>query len=82
VYEGYYDYNVQTYDAHEDGKVYQPHELKLAISDINNDGLNDIIFKGEVIHEEKSKRPQPVAFVFLFDKLSGHFKAKENSNEK
>lgn len=49
VYEGYYDFNLRTYDAHEDNKVYEPHELSLKIKDYNNDGFNDIAFTGKFV---------------------------------
>jgi hypothetical protein len=34
VYEGYFDYAIQTYDAHEDNWVYEPKELKLGVKDV------------------------------------------------
>lgn len=42
VYEGYFDYAVRTYDAHEDNRIYDPNELTVKIKDYNNDGFNDI----------------------------------------
>lgn len=47
VYKGYSDYNIQTYDAHEDRSVFEPNELKIVIKDQNKDGLNDILFTGQ-----------------------------------
>lgn len=47
VYEGYYNYNVQTYDAHQDIAVFKPNELKMSFKDVNSDGYNDITFSGE-----------------------------------
>lgn len=49
VYEGYFDYDVQTYDAHEDNKIYEPNELTLKVKDVNNDGFNDISFYGKTV---------------------------------
>jgi hypothetical protein len=49
VYEGYYDYDTQTYDAGQDRWVYEPNELKLLVKDFNNDGYNDISFEGKLI---------------------------------
>lgn len=49
VYEGYYDTNLRTYDTHEDNKIYEPYELSLKIKDYNNDGFNDIAFKGKSV---------------------------------
>lgn len=46
VYEGYKDYEVKTYDCHEDNSIYEPNELKLTVKDYNNDGFNDISFSG------------------------------------
>lgn len=47
VYEGYYDYDVQTYDSHEDQSINEPFELNIAFTDENNDGFNDIVFTGQ-----------------------------------
>jgi len=47
IYEGYFDYDVQTYDAHEDLSVFEPNELRIGIKDENNDGFNDIVFTGQ-----------------------------------
>ncbi|UKB82137.1 hypothetical protein LF887_14095 [Chryseobacterium sp. MEBOG06] len=106
VYEGYYDYKLRTYDAHEDSKVYEPNELKLLIKDFNKDGLNDIAFTGkivliqghtpqgdwydtEVINGKQVKysvdhpfKKIPVEYIFLYDKKTKHFKAKEDYKEK
>lgn len=46
VYEGYYDYWVKTYDAHEDDSVFEPNELRMDFVDENKDGFNDIVFSG------------------------------------
>lgn len=106
VYEGYYDFNLRTYDAHEDNKVYEPYELQLKIKDYNNDRVNDIAFKGKSVLV-RGRTPDgdwydfttingkqvnysadhpfqkiPVEYIFLYDKKSGHFKAKENYAEK
>jgi len=97
VYEGYYDYDVCTYDAHEDLSVFEPNELKIAYKDNNNDGFNDIIFTGQKLMLGKYTKDslwydvengQPftvenpadrisIKYIFLYDKLTGHFKAKE-----
>ncbi|WP_343658702.1 hypothetical protein [Chryseobacterium sp.] len=106
IYEGYYDYNLRTYDAHEDNKVYEPYELQLKIKDYNNDGVNDIAFKGKSVLV-RGRTPDgewydyttingkqvsysadhpfqkiPVEYIFLYDKKTGHFKAKEDYAEK
>lgn len=49
IYEGYFDYEVQTYDAHQDNKVYEPNELTLKVKDFDNDGFNDISFNGKIV---------------------------------
>lgn len=49
VYEGYFDYDVRTYDAHGDNKIYEPYELALKVNDFNNDGYNDISFYGKIV---------------------------------
>lgn len=49
VYEGYYDYDVRTYDAHQDNRIYEPNELTLKVKDFNNDGFNDISFNGKIV---------------------------------
>lgn len=106
VYEGYFDYGVRTYDAHEDNKIYEPNELTLKVKDFNNDGFKDISFNGKIVLIQGQTKngdwfdtetingkeitysiDNPfkeirVEFVFLYDKRSGHFKAKENYTEK
>jgi hypothetical protein len=106
VYEGYFDYDVQTYDAHEDNKIYEPNELTLKVKDFNNDGFNDISFNGKTVFIQGQTKngdwfdtetingkevtysiDNPfkkisVEFIFLYDKQTGHFKAKENYTEK
>lgn len=106
VYEGYFDYAVRTYDAHEDNRIYEPNELTLKIKDYNNDGFNDIAFVGKIVliqGQTKSGdwfdsetingktitysidnpfKKIAVEFFFLYDKQTGHFKAKENYTEK
>jgi hypothetical protein len=106
VYEGYFDYAIRTYDAHQDNTIYKPNELTLKIKDYNNDGFNDIAFVGKIVFiqgqtkigdwfDSETKKGKtitysvdnpfkkiPVEFVFLYDKQTGHFKAKENYTEK
>jgi len=106
VYEGYFDYAVRTYDAHQDNRIYEPNELTLKIKDYNNDGFNDIAFVGKIVliqgqtkngdwfdsetingktitySVDNPFKKIPVEFVFLYDKQTGHFKAKENYTEK
>lgn len=106
VYEGYFDYALRTYDAHQDSRIYEPNELNLNIEDYNNDGFNDIAFVGKIVFIQGQKengdwfdseiingkfknysidnpyKKIPIKFVFLYDKHTGHFKAKENYTEK
>ena len=46
VLEDIKDFEVRTYDCHEDKSVYSPAELKLKTKDFNKDGYNDISFSG------------------------------------
>jgi hypothetical protein len=83
VYEGYYDYTIRTYDAHGDNTLYEPHQLQLTIQDKNGDGLNDITFKGKLLYDDGIKNyTTPLEFIFLYDKQTGHFRAKENYEKK
>jgi hypothetical protein len=106
VYEGYFDYDLRTYDAHEDNRIYEPNELIFRIKDFNNDGFNDISFSGKIVliqgqtkngdwfdtetingkaltySVDNPFRKIPVEFIFLYDKQTGHFKAKENYTKK
>lgn len=105
VYEGYFNYSVKTYDAHQDNKIYEPNELKLNVKDFNRDGLNDISFNGKIVliqgvkyghwydgetingkkitySVENPYKKIPIEFIFLYDKHTGQFKAKENYNDK
>lgn len=97
VYEGYYDYDVQTYDAHGDLSVFEPYELNIAFKDENKDGFNDILFTGQKLmlgkytkdslwYDVENGKPFTVEnpadrisikYIFLYDKKTGHFKAKE-----
>lgn len=47
VYEGYVDYKLTTYDAHEDISIFEPNELRIRFEDENKDGFNDIVFSGQ-----------------------------------
>ena len=106
VYEGYYNYDIRTYDAHEDNRIYAPNELILKVKDFNNDGFNDISFNGKILliqgqtesgfwfdneiingktvtySVDNPFKKIPIEFIFLYDKQTGHFKAKENYTEK
>ena len=106
VYEGYYDYEIQTCDAHQDISIYEPNELNLKIKDYNSDGFNDIAFVGKIVLIQGRTKDGiwydteinngdtitysvdnpfekiPIEFIFLYDKETGHFKAKENDIEK
>jgi hypothetical protein len=97
VYEGYFDYDVQTYDAHEDLSVFKPHELNIGFTDENKDGFNDIVFtgqklmlgeyiKGSLWYDVENGKPFTIKnpadkisikYIFLYDKQTGHFKAKQ-----
>jgi hypothetical protein len=97
VYEGYYDYAIRTYDAHEDISVFEPNELRIAFKDENRDSYNDIIFSGRKLmlgkytkdslwYDVENGKPFTVdnpadrisvKYIFLYDKKTGHFKAKE-----
>lgn len=98
VYEGYYDYAVQTYDAHEDLYVFEPSELGIKFVDNNKDSFNDIVFMGQKLmlgkytkdsswYDVENGKPftvenpasrHLVKYIFLYDKQSGHFKAKHD----
>ena len=106
VYKGYRNYEVRTYDAHQDISIYEPNELNLKIKDYNNDGFNDIAFVGEIVLIQGRTKDGiwydteiingdtitysvdnpfdkiPIEFIFLYDKKTGHFKAKEDYVEK
>jgi len=106
VYEGYYNYKIQTYDAHQDHTIYEPNELTLKIKDYNNDGFNDIAFVGKIVLIQGRTKNGiwfdyeiingdtvtysidnpfekiPVEFIFLYDKQTEHFKAKEDYEKK
>ena len=93
VYDGYKDYETKTYDSNADNTVFEPYELKLKIKDYNHDGLNDISFNGKLvltegiskngmwynanISEENPFIKIPTEYIFLYDKKTKHFGAKE-----
>jgi hypothetical protein len=90
IYEGYTDYEVQTYDAEEDEYVFEPNELKLSAHDINKDGFNDLVFSGKIVLIQGLTKDSiwydgeysidnpfnklPIRYVFLYDKRSRHFR--------
>lgn len=96
VYEGYYNYNIRTYDADETFCVFKPYELNISFKDNNNDGYNDIIFTGQKLmlgkytkdslwYDVEDGKPFtvehpgsiiPIKYIFIYDKKTGHFKAK------
>lgn len=98
IYEGYYNYNLQTYDAHQDTDVFEPNELTIRFTDENSDGFNDFIFTGQKLmlgkytkdnfwYDVENGKPFTIEnpadrisikYIFLFDKHTGHFKAKAN----
>ena len=47
VYEGY---GIQTFDGHQDNKIFEPNELKLVVKDFNGDGFNDVVFEGNLVY--------------------------------
>lgn len=50
IYEGYYNYDVQTYCAYQSGLwLFEPYELNLSVKDINEDGYNDLTFSGKLV---------------------------------
>ena len=49
VYDGYLDYETQTYDREENNIVFEPFELNLQVKDENKDGINDIVFTGKLV---------------------------------
>lgn len=98
VYDGYFEYEVQTYDSEQNLSVFEPNELNIAFNDENEDGYNDIIFTGQKLmlgkytkdslwYDVENGKPFTIKnpariisikYIFLYDKQTGHFKAKEN----
>lgn len=90
VYEGYYDFAVRTYDAHEDGAIYENYELNLTVGDVNKDGFNDLTFSDNLLLQQNEEvgitvydtlRKIPLSFIFLYDSTTGHFRAVKNYKE-
>ena len=97
VYEGYYDYNLQTVSTGEGLYAFEPEELNSEFIDENNDSFNDIVFSGKKLmlgkytkdslwYDIENGKPFtiqnpanriPVKYIFIYDKQTGHFKAKE-----
>ncbi len=73
--DGFSVYFLRTYDSDETTSINEPFELKMKISDFNNDKLNDISFSGKII---KYAKKYPVDFQFLYNKKTGHFSEKED----
>lgn len=49
VYNGFLGNRPQTYDVNEDNSVNEPSELHYKVTDVNNDGYNDIVFFGKIV---------------------------------
>jgi hypothetical protein len=85
VYKGFYDGGIKTYSSNNNYPNYQPHKLNIKITDENKDGFNDIIFMGELIIPamgDEDEKKFLVEFIFLYNKKTGYFDAKENYKEK
>ncbi len=49
VYNGFLGNRPQTYDVNQDNSVNEPSEFHYKVSDVNNDGYNDIVFFGNIV---------------------------------
>ncbi|MCD7932118.1 MAG: hypothetical protein LUH15_12630 [Tannerellaceae bacterium] len=66
------DEPVQTYDAHKDHDLFDHPELQLTIEDRDNDGFNDLIFKGARQYYDPPAqttvlKSEPVEYLFLYN---------------
>jgi len=93
VYDGYKDYETKTYDCNADYTIFEPYELKIKIKDYDHDGFNDISLNGKLLltdgidsagmdyngtfSEENPFIKIPVEYIFVYDKKTKHFVAKE-----
>lgn len=68
IYEGYYDYELSTYDRHQDLAVYNPYELKIIVEDKNKDGYNDLMFEGNLVY---LMAKSPKGFWYDVDEING-----------
>ena len=86
VFDGFKDYFPRTYDADHDNNFNNPYEMKLGITDINKDGLNDISFTGTIMHATNDSGPNykavNVRFNFIYDPKTGHFTEQEDYSKK
>lgn len=75
---------LNTYDAHEDDRTFEPHELTLKAADYNQDGHNDIAFYGNLVSntEDQQITKTPIEFILIYDKKTGHFTCKEDYTKK
>lgn len=87
VYEGSCDFGdgthgLRTYDEHEDGKIYDPRELKFVTHDFDGDGYNDIAFEGDAVTEDGLEKLFHMQMIILYNPKTGRFEPKEDYNEK
>ena len=78
VLGGFQDYFPRTYDSH-GVLVNEPNEFELSIIDDNDDGFNDIVFKGFIRNASESTT---VNFIFLYHQETQFFIEKENYYDK
>ena len=86
VYDGFLGYRPQTYSTGYSNEINIPNELCHKFQDENHDGLNDVIFFGKVRYSKidlgVDDKIAEVKFVFLYNKVNGHFIEKEDYTEK
>jgi hypothetical protein len=75
IYDGYEKHFIRTYDAHQDGFLFQPSELDINIKDYNKDGMNDICFEGVQLNTQNQKKDS-VRFIFLYQEKNKRFGMK------
>lgn len=75
---------LRIFDQHEDGIVYKNGFLELEIKDINSDGINELIFTGELKYTgEKETDPvhfEPITIIYSLNCETGYFVNIKNTS--
>lgn len=75
------DWDIHTIDKHVDENEYNPAHMTIGITDIDNDGYNDLEFSTTlVVHCETKTIKKKLVYHFLFNPKSEVFNPKRNYN--
>lgn len=75
---------LRVFDQHDDGIIYKNDYLNIEVKDINADGINELIFTGELKHTgEKEADPvhfEPITTIYSLNCETGYFVNIKNTS--